>query len=503
VATRSLVLLLLVDFSLDHLLLTIIMANLPPPDHAADFPDDEPVNPESAPMIHHHAPALPKGYIDDNDMEDDEEDPGEDLEEETIKQDDDEEVEEDREGDEDDKEMEVDEEDEDDGVDDNEDEAEFGHNFYVGEGSSAGALLAGNSEVNALGSIACNLERVRRVATRLDKKMFDRYMTEKKMAKKFKEDEFRMNGHEYDITALDATETQVRERILAELRFVEEPPIYTASAPRANDLYIMVRDADMAAREDDDDDITTPRDPRPFEPHGSPHDSQIKPPKGMSVATIQKLVMDKVAEALAVDCAARNDPNVVEGSGGNGGQGGAPPVQECLFVGFMKCGPTQFHGNEGAVELCRWFEKTKSVFGISECTEKSKRLENELRSLKLRDTNIAAYTQRFNELALLCPKGVPTKKKKVELYIKGLLENIKVETTSSKPTVLNEAVRMANTLMEQKVQDKSERIAESNKRKWKATTIKLVVALVIATTTTAITTEAITVITIVTTNIIT
>ncbi|GKC21337.1 putative reverse transcriptase domain-containing protein [Tanacetum coccineum] len=168
------------------------------------------------------------------------------------------------------------------------------------------------------------------------------------------------------------------------------------------------------------------------------------PPKGMSAAVIQKLVTDKVAEALAADRATRNNPNVAGGSGGNGGQGGAPPVRECTFAGFMKCGPTQFHGNEGAVELCHWFEKTESVFriiatlGLDVANGKSwvdmrkmmmgefcpskeiQRLENELRSLNLRDTNIAAYTQRFNELALLCLEVVPSEKKKVELYIKDL-----------------------------------------------------------------------------------
>ncbi|GJX84869.1 putative reverse transcriptase domain-containing protein [Tanacetum coccineum] len=101
-------------------------------------------------------------------------------------------------------------------------------------------------------------------------------------------------------------------------------------------------------------------------------------------------------------------------------------------------------------------------------SEEIQRLENELRSLNLRDTNIAAYTQRFNELALLCPEAVPSEKKKVELYIKGLPENIKGETTSSKPVVLNDAVRMAHTLMEQKIQDKAERVAENNKRKWES-----------------------------------
>ncbi|GJV25176.1 putative reverse transcriptase domain-containing protein [Tanacetum coccineum] len=71
-----------------------------------------------------------------------------------------------------------------------------------------------------------------------------------------------------------------------------------------------------------------------------------------------------------------------------------------------------------------------------------------------------------------CPseeiQSIPSEKKKVKIYIKGLPENIKGETTSSKPVVLNDAVRMAHTLMEQKIQDKAERVAESNKRKWES-----------------------------------
>nr|GFC81327.1 reverse transcriptase domain-containing protein [Tanacetum cinerariifolium] len=66
--------------------------------------------------------------------------------------------------------------------------------------------------------------------------------------------------------------------------------------------------------------------------------------------------------------------------------------------------------------------------------EEVQKMEDELRSLKLRDTNIAAYTQRFHELVLLCLEAVLTEKKKVEAYIKGLPENIKGETTSRKST---------------------------------------------------------------------
>nr|GFB58258.1 reverse transcriptase domain-containing protein [Tanacetum cinerariifolium] len=69
--------------------------------------------------------------------------------------------------------------------------------------------------------------------------------------------------------------------------------------------------------------------------------------------------------------------------------------------------------------------------------EEVQRLENELRSLKLRDTNIAAYTQRFNELVLLCPEAVPSEKNKVEAYIKALPENIKGEKGLPKETIGN------------------------------------------------------------------
>ncbi|GKD29083.1 hypothetical protein Tco_1239861 [Tanacetum coccineum] len=54
------------------------------------------------------------------------------------------------------------------------------------------------------------------------------------------------------------------------------------------------------------------------------------------------------------------------------GQDATPTARECTFAGFMKCNPTAFHGTEGAVELLRWFKKTKSVFGINECAEGKK-----------------------------------------------------------------------------------------------------------------------------------
>nr|GEU96527.1 putative reverse transcriptase domain-containing protein [Tanacetum cinerariifolium] len=45
---------------------------------------------------------------------------------------------------------------------------------------------------------------------------------------------------------------------------------------------------------------------------------------------------------------------------------------ECTFADFMKCSPITFRGNEGAVGLIRWIEKTEMVFTVSKCTEANK-----------------------------------------------------------------------------------------------------------------------------------
>ncbi|GKG11070.1 putative reverse transcriptase domain-containing protein, partial [Tanacetum coccineum] len=96
------------------------------------------------------------------------------------------------------------------------------------------------------------------------------------------------------------------------------------------------------------------------------------------------------------------------------------------------------------------------------------RIEHELWNLKVKEYDIVAYTQRFNELALMCSRIVEPERVKVNAYIRGLMDNIKGEVTSSKPVDLNEAVRMAHKLMEQKSQARNKRILEGNKRRWES-----------------------------------
>nr|GEY03053.1 hypothetical protein [Tanacetum cinerariifolium] len=152
-------------------------------------------------------------------------------------------------------------------------------------------------------------------------------------------------------------------------------------------------------------------------------------------------------------------------------------ARECIFADFMKCSPITFRGNEGAVGLIRWIEKTEMVFtvatlGIETVTKKTwaemkvmmteefcppeeiQRMEGELWNLRVKEMDISSYTTRFNELVILCLGMVPTERKKVKAYIRGLSENIKGEVTSFEPATLSKAVRMAHTLMEHKVKAK-------------------------------------------------
>ncbi|GKC77135.1 putative reverse transcriptase domain-containing protein, partial [Tanacetum coccineum] len=91
-----------------------------------------------------------------------------------------------------------------------------------------------------------------------------------------------------------------------------------------------------------------------------------------------------------------------------------------------------------------WTEM-KQLMTVEFCPiEEVQRMEHELWNLKVKEYDVVAYTQRFNELALMCPRMVEPERVKVDAYIRVLTNNIKGEVTSSKPADLNEAVRMAH-----------------------------------------------------------
>ncbi|GJX87715.1 putative reverse transcriptase domain-containing protein [Tanacetum coccineum] len=161
---------------------------------------------------------------------------------------------------------------------------------------------------------------------------------------------------------------------------------------------------------------------------------------------VRQMMRTKVLEARA-----RID--TVEDTGSGGPRRPVQPARVCSYTDFMKCQPLNFKGTEGVVGLSQWLEKMELVFHISGCaidnqvkfaictllgaaltwwnghvrtlghdaayamtwgtfkkklTDKYctngeiKKLEIELWNLKVRGNDVAAYTQRFQELTLMC-----------------------------------------------------------------------------------------------------
>nr|GEW60427.1 putative reverse transcriptase domain-containing protein [Tanacetum cinerariifolium] len=99
------------------------------------------------------------------------------------------------------------------------------------------------------------------------------------------------------------------------------------------------------------------------------------PPKSTPLTQVSVWRMIKESVDAAITAKRVRQTNVRNNASGFGqarGQVTTHVVQECTFVGFMKCDPDNFNGTKGAVELMRWFEKTEMTFGISECAEDKK-----------------------------------------------------------------------------------------------------------------------------------
>nr|GFB70244.1 reverse transcriptase domain-containing protein [Tanacetum cinerariifolium] len=93
-----------------------------------------------------------------------------------------------------------------------------------------------------------------------------------------------------------------------------------------------------------------------------------------------------------------------------------------------------------------------------------KKLEIELWNLKVRHNNIPAYTNRFQELALICTKFVSNETEKVDKYISGLPDNIYGNVKSSKPKTLDVTIELANELIDQKLRTYMERKSDSKRK---------------------------------------
>nr|GEW05756.1 putative reverse transcriptase domain-containing protein [Tanacetum cinerariifolium] len=194
-------------------------------------------------------------------------------------------------------------------------------------------------------------------------------------------------------------------------------------------------------------------------------------------------------------------------------------THECTYPDFMKCQPLNFKGMKGVVELTQWFEKMEIVFRISNCSVENqikfstctllgsaltwwnshvmtvgpdvayamtcvdlkkkmidkycprgemKKLESKLWNLRVKSNDVVSYSQRFQELALLCVQMFPEESDKIARYVSGLPDVIHRSVVASRPKTMQEAIEMKNELMDKRNNTWGERQAE-NKRKFNDT----------------------------------
>ncbi|GJS73849.1 putative reverse transcriptase domain-containing protein [Tanacetum coccineum] len=93
-----------------------------------------------------------------------------------------------------------------------------------------------------------------------------------------------------------------------------------------------------------------------------------------------------------------------------------------------------------------------------------KKLEIELWNLKVKGNDVPAYTERFQELTLICTKFVANETEKVDKYISGLPDNIYGNVKSARPKTLDETIELANDLMDQKLRTYAERQSDSKRK---------------------------------------
>ncbi|GKC95558.1 reverse transcriptase domain-containing protein [Tanacetum coccineum] len=216
----------------------------------------------------------------------------------------------------------------------------------------------------------------------------------------------------------------------------------------------------------------------------------------ITLAAIRQLINDGISSALkaqAASMANTDNPNR------NTGPREIPVAKRGNYKEFINCQPFYFNGTEGAVNLIRWFERTESVFSRSKCAEEDRvtfatgTLTNDALSwwnsyaqpIGIDQANQIAWTELKRLLTdKYCPR-TEVKKMEDEFYnltvkgndlktyvrrfqeafIGGLPRSIEGNVTASKPQTLEEAINIAQRLMDQIIKRNS--MLETNDRKRK------------------------------------
>ncbi|GKC46555.1 putative reverse transcriptase domain-containing protein [Tanacetum coccineum] len=78
-----------------------------------------------------------------------------------------------------------------------------------------------------------------------------------------------------------------------------------------------------------------------------------------------------------------------------------------------------------------------------------RKMEDGLYNLTVKGNDLKPYVKRIQELTVLCPNMIPNTEKLLEAFVRGLPRSIKGNVTASKPQTLEEAINIAQRLMDQ------------------------------------------------------
>ncbi|GJZ56150.1 hypothetical protein Tco_0611343 [Tanacetum coccineum] len=177
----------------------------------------------------------------------------------------------------------------------------------------------------------------------------------------------------------------------------------------------------------------------------------------MTDAAIKQLIAQGIADALAKYETNRSSKNSDDSHDSRSGRRRTEhTTREYTYSNFLKCQPFNFKGTERVIGLTQRFEKIASVFHISNCT-----IGNQIKFatctllgsvLTLWNSHVKTvghdaaygmtwkilmkmltnnYTQRFQDLALLCGRMFPEESDQVDKYVGVLPDMIQVPTSST------------------------------------------------------------------------
>nr|GFA14796.1 putative reverse transcriptase domain-containing protein [Tanacetum cinerariifolium] len=130
---------------------------------------------------------------------------------------------------------------------------------------------------------------------------------------------------------------------------------------------------------------------------------------------------------------------------------------------------TWWNSHKGTISVdaayaMKWAGLMKLMTEVYYPRNEIQKMVTDLWNLTVKGNDLTAYTQMFQELILLCTRMVPDEEDRVERFIEGLPNNIQGNMIAANPARLQDAIRIANQLMDKKLQGYAARSAENKKR---------------------------------------